>query len=75
MRTNILYLSYTGMTDTLGESQVLSYMLDLAKLDYNIHIVSAEKKDLYLKNRDRIQEKSRQAVFPGILSNITSALR
>lgn len=39
---NILYLSYDGMTDSLGQSQVLPYLKGLSKI-YKIHLVSFEK--------------------------------
>ena len=40
---NILYISFDGMTDTLGQSQVLPYVFGLAKLGYNFTLVSLEK--------------------------------
>ncbi|OJJ23909.1 hypothetical protein BKI52_06045 [marine bacterium AO1-C] len=39
----ILYLSYDGMTDPLGQSQVLPYLLELSKLGYQITLLSTEK--------------------------------
>ncbi len=50
----ILYLSYDGMTDPLGQSQVLPYLKGLAKEGYSIHLVSYEKKDKFLKHRKHI---------------------
>jgi glycosyltransferase involved in cell wall biosynthesis len=38
----VLYLSYDGLTDSLGRSQILPYLLRLTK-DYDITIVSFEK--------------------------------
>jgi glycosyltransferase involved in cell wall biosynthesis len=43
----ILYLSYDGMTDALGQSQVLPYLFGLSKLDYNIHLISFEKNETF----------------------------
>ncbi len=40
----ILYLSFDGMTDPLGQSQVLPYLIGLASKGYNITLISAEKK-------------------------------
>ena len=37
-----LYLSYDGLTDPLGQSQVLPYLLKLSE-DKEIHIISCEK--------------------------------
>lgn len=56
LKTNVLYLSYDGMTDPLGQSQVLPYLRGLAQHGYNIHLVSYEKQDRFLKHRDHIQK-------------------
>ncbi|HJU76779.1 MAG TPA: glycosyltransferase [Sphingomicrobium sp.] len=40
---NVLYLSFDGMTDPLGRSQVLPYLIGLAELGHRIRIVSLEK--------------------------------
>lgn len=45
----ILYLSYDGMTDPLGQSQVLPYLAGLSRKGYRISLVSFEKKDKYRK--------------------------
>jgi glycosyltransferase involved in cell wall biosynthesis len=50
----ILYISYDGMTDPLGQSQVLPYLTGLAKAGYRFTIVSFEKKDRFEKNKDLI---------------------
>jgi glycosyltransferase involved in cell wall biosynthesis len=39
----VLYLSYDGMTDPLGASQVLPYMMGLAALGHRITLLSLEK--------------------------------
>ena len=46
-----LYLSYDGLTDPLGQSQVLPYIIGLNEKGYNYHIVSFEKP----ANTDKIQ--------------------
>ena len=43
LNTNVLYLSYDGLTDPLGESQILPYVIGLSNYGYNMHIVSFEK--------------------------------
>lgn len=40
----ILYISYDGMTDPLGQSQVIPYLQQLSKQGYNFTILSVEKK-------------------------------
>jgi glycosyltransferase involved in cell wall biosynthesis len=39
----ILYISYDGMLEPLGQSQVLAYLERLAR-DYRVHLISFEKK-------------------------------
>lgn len=41
----VLYLSYDGLTDPLGQSQVLPYLKGLAARGYAITIISCEKGD------------------------------
>jgi len=41
--SKILYLSYDGMTDPLGQSQVLPYLTGLAEKGWDITLVSFEK--------------------------------
>ena len=52
----VLYISYDGLTDPLGQSQVLPYLMNLAKQNYEIHILSTEKKENFLKNKSIIKE-------------------
>jgi glycosyltransferase involved in cell wall biosynthesis len=49
-----LYLSYDGMTDPLGQSQVLPYLFGLAQAGHTIIIISAEKRQAYHQQRERI---------------------
>lgn len=50
-----LYLSYDGMTDPLGQSQVLPYIIGLTQAGYIFHLVSFEKPDRYAENRATIE--------------------
>ena len=47
---NTLYISYDGMTDPLGQSQVIPYLAGLAAEGYNITILSFEKQDAFDKS-------------------------
>lgn len=47
MKTEVLYLSYDGMTDPLGQSQVLPYLAGLTKAGYSVTLVSFEKKEKF----------------------------
>ena len=51
----ILYISYDGMTDPLGQSQVLPYLIGLSEEGYRFTILSFEKKERYAKNRKTIE--------------------
>lgn len=50
-----LYISYDGMTDPLGQSQVLPYLVGLAKEGFVITILSCEKLENYGSRREQIQ--------------------
>lgn len=53
---HILFISYDGMTDPLGQSQVIPYLQGLVAKGYNISILSCEKKLVYAAHRNRIQQ-------------------
>ena len=55
MTKNVLYLSYDGMTDPLGQSQVLPYIIGLSKKGYKFHLVSFEKPNRFKQNRKVIE--------------------
>jgi glycosyltransferase involved in cell wall biosynthesis len=44
---NVLYISYDGMTDALGQSQVIPYLIGLTKKGINFTLLSCEKKERY----------------------------
>lgn len=52
---NVLYLSYDGMTDPLGQSQVLPYLIGLSKKGFQFTLVSFEKPDRYSQERTKIE--------------------
>lgn len=54
MPTRILYLSYDGLTDPLGQSQILPYLTGLAKRGFFFTVISFEKKHALQKNRDSV---------------------
>lgn len=41
----VLYLSYDGMTDPLGQSQVIPYLMGLSKSGHQFHLISFEKNE------------------------------
>lgn len=56
MTQNILYLSYDGMTDPLGQSQVLPYIIGLSAQGYRFTLISFEKPDRFVQHQQTIQE-------------------
>lgn len=55
MNKKVLYISYDGMTDPLGQSQVLPYLSKLSKEGFDFHLISFEKEIAYEKNQAHIQ--------------------
>lgn len=43
MRTSVLYVTYDGLSDPLGRSQILPYLIGLSARGYRITILSCEK--------------------------------
>lgn len=62
MTLGILYISYDGMLEPLGQSQVLGYLKGLA-VGRRIHLVSFEKPDYWanLDERERLAQQIRAA--------------
>lgn len=54
-KTRILYISYNGMTESLGQSQVLAYLTRLSDLGYEFDILAYEKNEDFDKNKDYIE--------------------
>jgi hypothetical protein len=51
----VAYLSYDGLTDPLGQSQILSYVIGLSKKGYLFTIISFEKPERYKQLGDEIK--------------------
>src|SRR5258706_5713919 len=48
---NILFISYDGMTDPLGQSQVIPYLQGLSRKGYRIFLLSCEKEQAFRQNK------------------------
>jgi len=82
--TKTLFLSYDGLTDPLGQSQILPYLKKLS-VNVEIHIISFEKKEAFIKYEkdivDYIGESNifwhplRYTKFPPIISTIFDLYR
>jgi len=55
-KKHILYISYDGMTDPLGQSQVLPYLTENSKENYKFSLISFEKTEKFDKNKKIIKQ-------------------
>lgn len=55
-KPTVLYISYDGLTDPLGQSQILPYIFGLSRAGYRFVIVSFEKPDRYEKYGKALRE-------------------
>lgn len=53
---NILFISYDGMTDPLGQSQVIPYLEGLTKQGYRFTILSCDKPQKYQSHRVEVEK-------------------
>lgn len=53
-KKNILFISYDGMTDPLGQSQVIPYLAGLSKFGYHFTILSCEKPARFQQNKEHV---------------------
>ncbi|MBN9349755.1 MAG: glycosyltransferase [Chitinophagaceae bacterium] len=51
---HILFISYDGLTDPLGQSQVIPYLKGLSGCGFRFTILSAEKPDRFLQQKEAI---------------------
>lgn len=54
MHKNTLYITFDGLSDPLGQSQILPYLCGIAANGFSIHILSCEKKDRLAKEQQTI---------------------
>ncbi len=83
--SNVLYISYDGMTDPLGQSQVIPYLIKISDNRINYHLVSFEKKENYtihkqeiealLKNTSIVWHPLKYTKKPPVLSTIIDIIK
>lgn len=76
----LLYISYDGLTDPLGQSQIIPYVSGLKKLGFNYNILSFEKESRYKLKKKEISKllqihsiswfPERYTKYPPIVSTI-----
>ncbi len=52
----ILFISYDGMTDPLGQSQVIPYLQGLSRAGFKIFLLSCEKKQALIQNQSFVEK-------------------
>lgn len=52
---DVLYISYDGMTDPLGQSQVIPYLAHITKNGFRFTLLSCEKKARLIQQGDKIR--------------------
>lgn len=57
---HILYITYDGLSDNLGKSQILPYIKALSKSGYRFTILSFEKKNQLEKEKSRIESELKE---------------
>jgi glycosyltransferase involved in cell wall biosynthesis len=55
-KKNIIFISYDGMTDPLGQSQVIPYLAGLTKQGYTFTILSCDKPEKYTANKEYVEK-------------------
>ena len=56
-KIKVLYISYDGLSDPLGQSQILPYLTKLAHGNVFIDIISYEKKKIITSRLELIHQK------------------
>jgi hypothetical protein len=52
----ILFISYDGMTDPLGQSQVIPYLQGLSKNGFQFYLLSCEKPEAFERNKEAVKK-------------------
>lgn len=55
-KKKILFISYDGLTDPLGQSQIIPYLAGLTNYGYQFTILSCDKPSLYKKNKEYVMK-------------------
>ncbi len=55
MNNKVLYITYDGLTDPLGQSQIIPYLAGLTSAGYDFTILSFEKKERMMLHKDTIR--------------------
>jgi glycosyltransferase involved in cell wall biosynthesis len=70
-KINVLYISYDGMTDPLGQSQVIPYLEGLSKEGYLFTLISFEKPDRFEKSSKEVAQRLQKSNIEWVPLNYT----
>ena len=72
----ILYITYDGISDPLGQSQILPYLLGLSQKGFEITIISCEKPSNYNRLKNQIQNELKNKItwIPLLYFNTTPVI-
>ena len=56
-KTNVLYITYDGLLDPLGSSQILPYILRIAPEQHRFHVLSFEKAHSFLSRSSSVRSQ------------------
>jgi glycosyltransferase involved in cell wall biosynthesis len=83
--SHVLYITYDGLTDPLGQSQILPYLKGLSSAGYQFTILSFEKKDRFRREKGTIEKLTSESGIqwvplwftsrPPLLSKFYDAMR
>ena len=63
-KPKVLFIMYDGLTDPLGQSQVLSYVKHLSK-NYSFDIIGFEKPDKYESQKTKLMQPLKTLIYDG----------
>ena len=69
----VLYITYDGLTDPLGQSQILPYLKGLSKYGYQFTILSFEKKDRFIREKHVIDQLTAESGIEWVPLTFTSS--
>src|SRR5215471_408324 len=72
MTKKILYITYDGLTDPLGQSQILPYLKGLSSVGFKFTILSFEKKSRFEREKKTIDKLTSESGIEWVPLQFTS---
>jgi glycosyltransferase involved in cell wall biosynthesis len=61
LNNRVLYISFDGLSDPLGQSQILPYLEGLKEKGFSISVLSCEKTERLQKEKDRLDQRLKRS--------------